>query len=209
MKNTQMNDDPYEILGVQKDATEDEINAAFKKKARKAHPDGGGSAEEFDMIKQAAVVLLDPEKRRRFDKDGIFDENKPDNTTATALQRITMFFVQSIQATLTQSTLNLNQLDLIQGANSFFDLEIQNCHKRIFEIDNQIKQFEKVLKRLKTKRDKDIIRNMLNHHVSELKNGILAQKREITIYDQAKLVLKDYSFEQEYQIWLPTGGLYR
>lgn len=208
MKNIQMNDDPYKILGVSKDASDDDINAAYKKAARWAHPDGGGSAEEFDEIKRASQVLLDPEKRRRFDEDGIFDENKPDNITSTALQRITMFFVQSIQATLNAPQgLHLHQLDLIQGANTFFDIEIQNCHKRIDETGAQINQFEKVFKRLKTKRNKDVIRNMLNHHVSVLKGNIMVQDNEIKILNEAKLILKDYTFEQEQTNYI--RGLYR
>src|SRR5216684_2431553 len=98
-----MIDDPYKILGLKKDATEAEINAAYRVAARTAHPDGGGSVEEFDEIKQAHLILLDPEKRRRFDRDGVIDNNNPNNTTAIALQRITIFFVQSIQATLNTS----------------------------------------------------------------------------------------------------------
>jgi len=200
--------DPYKVLGLEKNATIEEINAAYKKAARWAHPDGGGSAEEFDEIRQAHLILLDPKKRRRFDRDGIVDNNNPDNTTATALQRITMFFVRSVQATINApQNLHLNQLDLIQGANSFFDLEIQNHHKQIFELETQVKQFEKALKRLKTKRDRNVIAELVNHHVSELKSGILAQKREIEIFEEAKLIIKDYTFEQEQGIWL--GGLHR
>ena len=200
--------DPYKVLGLEKNATIDEINAAYKKAARWAHPDGGGSAEEFDEIRQAHLILLDPKKRRRFDRDGIVDNNNPDNTTATALQRITMFFVRSVQATVNAPLgLHLHQLDLIQGANSFFDLEIQNHHKQIFELETQVKQFEKALKRLKTKRDRNVIAELVNHHVSELKSGILAQKREIEIFEEAKLIIKDYAFEQEQGIWL--GGLHR
>ena len=197
--------DPYKVLGLEKNATIEEINAAYKKAARWAHPDGGGSAEEFDEIRQAHLILLDPKKRRRFDRDGIVDNNNPDNTTATALQRITMFFVRSVQATINApQNLHLNQLDLIQGANSFFDLEIQNHHKQIFELETQVKQFEKALKRLKTKRDRNVIAELVNHHVSELKSGILAQKREIEIFEEAKLIIKDYTFEQEQGVWL--GG---
>lgn len=201
-----MIDDPYKVLGLKPDATEAEINAAYREAARTAHPDGGGSADEFDEIKQAHLILLDPEKRRRFDRDGIVDGNNPDNITSTAMQRITMFFVQSVQATL-NAPIGLNQLDLVKGATSFFDIEIQNCHKRISETETQIKQFERVLKRLKTKRDKDIIRMMLNQHISVLKNGILAQKHEISIYDEAKLIINDYTFDQEQGTWL--GGYIR
>lgn len=203
-----MIDDPYKVLGLDKDATEAEINAAYRNLARTTHPDGGGSTDEFDEIKQAHLILLDPEKRRKFDRDGIVDSNNPDNITSTAMQRITMFFVQSVQATLSApNNLGLHQLDLIQGATAFFDLEIQNCQKRINETETQIRQFERVLKRLKTKRDKDIIRGMLNHHVSVLKNGILAQKHEITIYDEAKLIINDYTFDQDQGTWL--GGFIR
>lgn len=201
-----MIDDPYKVLGLKPDATEAEINAAYRDAARTAHPDGGGSADEFDEIKQAHLILLDPEKRRRFDRDGIVDGNNPDNITSTAMQRITMFFVQSVQATL-NAPIGLNQLDLVKGATSFFDIEIQNCHKRISETEIQIKQFERVLKRLKTKRDKDIIRMMLNQHISVLKNGILAQRHEISIYDEAKLIINDYTFDQEQGTWL--GGFIR
>jgi len=195
-----MIDDPYKVLGLKPDATEAEINAAYRAAARTAHPDGGGTVDEFDDIKQAHLILLDPEKRRKFDKHGIVDDNNPNNVSSVAMQRITMFLIQTVQATLSgvaSQYLNFNQLDLIQGANAFFDLEIQNCHKRIHETDSQIKQFEKALKRLKTKRTKDVIRVMLDHHVSELKNGILAQRNEIAIYDEAKLIIKDYTFEQD------------
>ncbi|SRR6266852_7228771 len=192
-----MIDDPYKVLGLKKDATEAEINAAYRAVARTAHPDGGGTVEEFDDIKQAHLILLDPEKRRKFDKDGIVDDNNPNNITSVAMQRITMFLIQTIQATMLQPALNLNQFDLIKGANTFFDQEIQKCHKQINETDNQISQFEKVLKRLKTKRDKDVIKIMLDHHMSKLKNHILSQRKEISIYDKAKLIIKDYTFEQE------------
>jgi DnaJ-class molecular chaperone len=64
-------DDPYEILGVKKTATADEIRAAYRKLAKKHHPDlnpGKKEAEEkFKAISAANDILSDPEKRARFD----------------------------------------------------------------------------------------------------------------------------------------------
>jgi DnaJ-class molecular chaperone len=66
--------DYYKILGVPKTANEKEIKAAFRKLARKHHPDvnkGDAKAEaKFKEINEANEVLSDPEKRRRYDHLG-------------------------------------------------------------------------------------------------------------------------------------------
>jgi DnaJ-class molecular chaperone len=63
--------DPYFVLGVAKTASEDEIRKAFRKLAKKHHPDlnpGDKAAEaKFKEISQANEILSDAEKRRRFD----------------------------------------------------------------------------------------------------------------------------------------------
>ena len=63
--------DPYEILGVAKTATADDIRKAYRKLAKKLHPDlnpGDKRAEEqFKEVAAANDLLSDPDKRRRFD----------------------------------------------------------------------------------------------------------------------------------------------
>ena len=60
----------YEILGVSKTATHDEIRKAYRKKAVKLHPDKGGSEEAFQELQQAYEVLSDDDKRKVYDKYG-------------------------------------------------------------------------------------------------------------------------------------------
>jgi molecular chaperone DnaJ len=65
--------DYYEILGVSKDASKEEIKKAYKKLAKKYHPDISkeeNAAEKFKEINEAAEVLLDDNKRKQYDMFG-------------------------------------------------------------------------------------------------------------------------------------------
>jgi molecular chaperone DnaJ len=82
--------DYYEILGVKKSASADDIRKAFRKLARKYHPDvnpGDKSAEEkFKALSEANEVLSDPKKRKIYDQVGFYSENI-DPATAEAYAR--------------------------------------------------------------------------------------------------------------------------
>ena len=65
--------DYYEILGVTRDANQEQIHAAYRKLARKYHPDINKSSDaedKFKRIGEAYEVLRDPEKRKRYDTLG-------------------------------------------------------------------------------------------------------------------------------------------
>jgi hypothetical protein len=59
--------DYYSVLGVQEDATQQEVDQAFRKQARQRHPDGGGSDEEMKSLNEAHDILSDAETRRAYD----------------------------------------------------------------------------------------------------------------------------------------------
>jgi DnaJ family protein A protein 2 len=60
----------YDTLGVSKEATQDEIRKAYRKKALKEHPDKGGDPDKFKDLSVAYEVLSDPKKRDLYDKYG-------------------------------------------------------------------------------------------------------------------------------------------
>lgn len=60
----------YDILGVSKSASADEIKKAYRKKAHQLHPDKGGDKAKFQEVNEAYQVLSDPQKKAQFDQFG-------------------------------------------------------------------------------------------------------------------------------------------
>src|SRR6201982_3793139 len=82
--------DYYGVLGIKKNATAEEIRKAFRKLARKYHPDvnpGDKKAEEkFKELSEANDVLSDAKKRKIYDQVGFYSDNI-DPATAEAAAR--------------------------------------------------------------------------------------------------------------------------
>src|SRR5271169_5150222 len=71
--------DYYQALGVERGASEDEIRKAYRKLARKHHPDlnpGDKAAEDrFKKVQEAYDVLSEPKKKQMYDQFGFYSEN--------------------------------------------------------------------------------------------------------------------------------------
>ena len=66
---------PYEVLGLDRNASTDEIKSSYKKQALKHHPDRGGDEAIFKEMTEAYGILSDPQKKDNYDKFGSVDNS--------------------------------------------------------------------------------------------------------------------------------------
>lgn len=69
--------DYYQILGISRDASQEEIKKAYRKLAHKYHPDKGGNEKKFKEINEAYQILSDKEKKSQYDRFGRVFEGMP------------------------------------------------------------------------------------------------------------------------------------
>jgi hypothetical protein len=101
-------DDHYRVLGVARDATPSEIRRAYRRLARRHHPDRNpqpDAPERFRTIAEAYAVLHDPARRARYDHTiGLPIRRDPPRETAAALTRRGVLHLSAHEARLAATT---------------------------------------------------------------------------------------------------------
>lgn len=187
--------DYYEILGVPKDATFDEIRAAFREQAQKWHPDkSDGDTGQFQLLQEAYRTLISPENRKRYDNGE--DTSKPVVTIeAKAKERLAMLFQQHMEkCTPDQDILGLMRQNIMQGK--------VNLDRDERKVKQSLKNLEGLRKRLHYKgdiREGNILLNVINGAIDAGKLNLEQAVKEREIQDLVLKLLEEYVIDLEEQ----------
>jgi len=106
--------DPYDVLGLERDATPEQIRIAFRKLSKKHHPDHGGKAEDFTAVVDAYDLLRDPERRAAYDR-GEREADKPDPVEVRARSMISDMVEYIITDALNRDNKAMRQKHLVKA----------------------------------------------------------------------------------------------
>lgn len=131
---------PYETLGVKRDASPDEIKKAHRRGVRAKHPDRGGKKEDFHKVQEAYEILSDPERKKLYDETG---------KTASSSVNIPMEVSNLICQMVNEG--NVKTMDFVELARQSIEASIVRMAKEIEILQKRADKFEEAAIRMKSK----------------------------------------------------------
>lgn len=182
----------YEVLGVNKDAILSQLKKAYRKKAKKLHPDAGGNPQDFKALVVAYNILSDPDKRERYDKGESIDEiHKKERSENEMICEVIISLFMGI----------MNSSRDIKKTHIPKEIQRAIAHN-MSEIGNQIQQkregitkFEVVKKRFSTTSGENVFEKVCSSQIANLQSHIERLEKQLEVGEKAKVFLDAYSYE--------------
>lgn len=186
--------DPYQILGLNRSATDKDIRAAYRKLAKTAHPDVGGDPNRFAALRLAHDVLLDPKRREHFDRTGEVLSEERDDTLQQAISLLT-----GAVASIIMQEDKPEQIDIPAKIAEMLKGARKDAVAQIAKMKAHIGRIERVKGRFTVKEaDRDnIFEAALATQLRELNEGLAKTERAIAAFDMAAEMLKAFDFRRD------------
>lgn len=186
----------YADLGVDRSASEADIRAAYRRAAKRAHPDAGGSREDFERVSRAKLVLLDPARRDRYDRDGTADD-APSNDEAQAVAIAVQAVLAAMQAAL-QSGRQVESVDVVELAREGVQSDIDASSDIRGQQLGEVKKLREVAKRFRARKKKtNRLRLAFEARAAEVERAAAQQTERIRVLKMALAILDEHSFDHE------------
>lgn len=186
----------YNILGVDTEATQDEIKKAYYKKIKEIHPDvnkGINSEESIEVIK-AYRVLSNPKLRQEYDDTGYIDEYEHDKQEV-AIEILQGWFKSFLSDDRKLSEIMLNNPKKLIRKNCQNDKN--SCKHRVILAKNKMKKLKSIKKRIKKKSDKtrvDFLGMIVDEEIKQCQFNIKQAEFQMEVIVSIKEILTDYEF---------------
>lgn len=194
--------DLYEIIGVAKSASKQQIKKAYRKKANIHHPDKGGDPAKFKALVLAYNILYDDDKRDRYDKGETAEDISKTELTESQkiINLVTQLFCQVV------SNHDPQYENVPQIISKHITSTMTEIDKLIHIEEVKIGRFEKAIARIKTSSDENVFVAAAKTQINNFNAQIERLKKELKTGEGAKKFLEAYSYDVDEQIMQITFG---
>jgi curved DNA-binding protein CbpA len=182
--------DLYEILGVEKTATQEEIKRAYWAKAKAMHPDAGGNAADFELLAWANQILSDPEKREQYDAIGYADIRSEDKRTSEAWTLIGTLLNTQLTAVSDPTEIDLIAKMLAQLRVSWAETE-----RQMRDLEKRITQFEGAQSRMSVSEGENRLAKMIGAEIEKMRRELGRHRESLEIGKLVREILREYSYD--------------
>ena len=183
--------DPYQLLGLERDADEAAVKAAYRKAAKSAHPDAGGDLDAFGRLNASYELLKDPVRRRVYDDTG-YD---PQLADATDLKGLMMMETLVNEMILDERA--PGSFDPVAGLRRKLTDDLLKARFHILELERHRTRVRQHADRIGRRPDNDVLGAMLRARAQSITEAIKGAETQISAIERAYAMLEGYSYELE------------
>lgn len=179
----------YDELGVDPKADASAIERAYRRRAQRAHPDKGGSTEEFHAVQLAYDVLSDEERRKRYDETGEAHEPPQAQQAVSVISNMVIQFVDAA---------DLDHDDMVEAMKRTVAGQMQRSAGEISRLREKIKKRERALRRIRHRgHGMNILASALKADLKGIERAIKTMEKDIALGELVLKMLNDYGYEVE------------
>lgn len=203
---------PYKILKLKNNCTDDAIRAAYRLVAKRYHPDNlaTGNAEKFKKAKLAHDTLLDPIKRHTYDQFGFIEGDERSQKTFLALQNLRQLLTMLLQQI---SADKMHKTDIIASMYHNIEKRAEELRKQIEDTKQQVLLQNSILANMElrvvnnSKKLPNFFVDVVKESLASLPGRITQAEKEFELLAEMKKVLKNYQYNFEQELQQITSGM--
>lgn len=188
--------DLYGVLGVDRKADHAAIRRAYRRKSKSAHPDGGGTPEQFALVKRAHDVLSDAARRSKYDATGEAEEAGPDNRHAMLLE-VLAWGLDRAMAKLYDAGAPPKETDMVSRIRSALHERVSADERERGEWQKNRVRTAEMLGRFVTSDGPNMMENILRGRLAQIDQAIANKTAEIEKVTTALGLLKGVTFKAD------------
>jgi len=183
--------DPYDILGLSREADSAAVKSAYRKRVKSAHPDAGGDPEMFGDLKLAYELLIDPVRRKVFDDTG-YDPELADTKDLQGL-----VILETLVNEMILDEREPGSFDPVASMRRKLTDRIVSARFHILEMERHRARIRNHMDRMGRKPGTDVLGRMLKARCETIGAAISKSETEIKTIEQAYGMLDGYAYELE------------
>lgn len=189
---------PYRVLGLKKNATKDQIKAAFRKLVLKHHPDTGGDPERFKELHFAYKLLIDDARRARYDETGVVDEPKAKQEVNELLVYMARILDTIVGGLMDRDPDALKTIDIIAEMNRILAMTLRQQKQSLQQLARNSVVFLEVKERIQiTDEGPNELAEVMSSRARQCQNDIQMREKDIEMLNKIIAAVNKYKYRTD------------